>query len=122
MNKVTGEKVAAFKNIDTSYDRETSFWNMIDNRIDSIESGLPVEVMDVIKSEFTKTNKTNWDLLSDDDRNKQLIWIENEYYLKKSYVGEEQPMINEEEYNRPIGARIVPMVAPRFDDIPTQAG
>jgi hypothetical protein len=122
MNKVTGEKVAAFKNIDTSYDRETSFWNMIDNRIDSIESGLPVEVMDVIKSEFTKTTKPNWDLLSDDDRNKQLIWIENEYYLKKSYVGEEQPMIVEEEYNRPIGARIVPMVAPRLDDIPTQAG
>jgi hypothetical protein len=129
INKVTGEKVAAFKNIDTSYDRETSFWNMIDNRIDSIESGLSVEVMDVIKSEFTKTTKPNWDLLSDDDRNKQLIWIEHEYYLKKSYVGEEQPTPMEEGYMRagveeePIRrARIVPMVAPRFDDIPTQAG
>jgi hypothetical protein len=98
INKVTGEKVAAFKNIDTSYDRETSFWNMIDNRIDSIESGLSVEVMDVIKSEFTKTTKPNWDLLSDDDRNKQLIWIEHEYYLKKSYVGEEQPTPMEEGY------------------------
>lgn len=129
MNKVTGEKVAAFKNIDTSYDRETSFWNMIDNRIDSIESGLSVEVMDVIKSEFTKTTKPNWDLLSDDDRNKQLIWIENEYYLKKSYVGEEQPMPMEEvdmmagvEAEPIRRARIVPMVAPRYDDIPTQAG
>jgi hypothetical protein len=129
INKVTGEKVAAFKNIDTSYDRETSFWNMIDNRIDSIESGLSVEVMDVIKSEFTKTTKPNWDLLSDDDRNKQLIWIEHEYYLKKSYVGEEQPTPMEEGYmmagveEEPIRrARIVPMVAPRFDDIPTQAG
>jgi len=129
MNKVTGEKVAAFKNIDTSYDRETSFWNMIDNRIDSIESGLPVEVMDVIKNEFTKTTKPNWDLLSDDDRNKQLVWIEHEYYSKKSYVGEEQvmpmmeePMIDEAEVDMPRRARIIPMVAPRLDDIPTQAG
>jgi hypothetical protein len=130
MNKVTGEKVAAFKNIDTSYDRETSFWNMIDNRIDSIESGLPVEVMDVIKNEFAKTTKPNWDLLSDNDRNKQLIWIENEYYLKKSSrrneLVEEQMdyevAVREVDEVAPIRARIIPMVAPRFDDVPTQAG
>ena len=132
MNKVTGEKVAAFKNIDTSYDRETSFWNMIDNRIDSIESGLPVEVMDVIKSEFTKTTKPNWDLLSDDDRNKELMWIEKEYYSKKSYVGEEQPismmeepMINETEDmpDIPRRARIISMQPHGTDyDGPMQAG
>lgn len=130
MNKVTGEKVAAFKNIDTSYDRETSFWNMIDNRIDSIESGLPVEVMDVIKSEFTKTTKPNWDLLSDDDRNKQLVWIEHEYYSKKSYIGEEQPMammedpmINDVEVDMPRRARIIPMQPHGTDyDGPMQAG
>ena len=131
MNKVTGEKVATFKNIDTSYDRETSFWNMIDNRIDSIESGLPVEVMDVIKNEFAKTTKPNWDLLSDDDRNKQLIWIENEYYLKKSSRGNElveeqmdyEVAVREvDEVAAPRRARIIPMVAPRFDDVPTQAG
>jgi len=123
INKVTGEKVAAFKNIDTSYDRETSFWNMIDNRIDSIESGLPVEVMDVIKSEFTKTTKPNWDLLSDDDRNKQLVWIEHEYYLKKSYLGEEQPAINDVEVDMPRRARIIPMQPHGTDyDGPMQAG
>jgi len=123
MNKVTGEKVAAFKNIDTSYDRETSFWNMIDNRIDSIESGLPVEVMDVIKNEFTKTTKPNWDLLSDDDRNKQLVWIEHEYYLKKSYLGEEQPAINDVEVDMPRRARIIPMQPHGTDyDGPMQAG
>lgn len=77
MNKSTGEKVAAFKNLDMSYDRETSFWNMIDNRIDSMDSNLPNDVMDIIKYEFKNTNKTNWDLLSDDERNTQLLWIEN---------------------------------------------
>ena len=33
--------------------------------------------MDIIRYEFKNTNKTNWDLLSDDERNKQLLWIEN---------------------------------------------
>jgi hypothetical protein len=129
MNKVTGEKVAAFKNIDTSYDRETSFWNMIDNRIDSIESGLPVEVMDVIKSEFTKTTKPNWELLSDDEKNKEIMWIEKEYYSKKSYIGEEQPMAMMEEpmindaIDTPRRARIVPMQPHGTDyDGPMQAG
>lgn len=126
VDKITGEKVAAFKNIDMSYDREISFWNMIDNRIDSIESGLPVEVMEIIKSEFANTTKPNWDLLSDDDRNKQLMWIENEYYSKKSCVEEEMAdtvirEIGEVDTRRRQGM-IIPMVAPRFDDTPTQAG
>ena len=133
MNKVTGEKVAAFKNLDESYDRETSFWNMIDNRIDSIESGLPIEVMEVIKNEFKNTTKPNWELLSDEDRNKQLIWIQNEYYSKKSddysvELGEgtmiEEPMVNQA-VDEPRRARIIPM-QPRAvghdEDRPIQAG
>jgi hypothetical protein len=31
------------------YDKETSFWDIKDQRIDSIESGLPNEIMDVIR-------------------------------------------------------------------------
>jgi hypothetical protein len=77
INKVTGEKVAAFKSIDQMYEKETSFWDSIDNRIDSMESNLPNEVMNIIKHEFKNTNKSNWDLLSDDERNRQLLWIEN---------------------------------------------
>ena len=77
INKVTGEKVAAFKSIDQAYERETSFWDSVDNRIDSMDSNLPNNIMDIIRYEFKNTNKTNWDLLSDDERNKQLLWIEN---------------------------------------------
>ena len=133
MNKFTGEKVAAFKNLDMSYDRETSFWNMIDNRIDSIESGLPNQVMDVIKDEFKNTTKPNWELLSDDEKNKEIMWIEKEYYSKKSYIGEEQtmammeqPMINDAEVDMPDmprRARIIPMQPHGTDyDGPMQAG
>jgi hypothetical protein len=132
INKISGDKVAAFKSLDDSYEKETSFWNLVDQRIDSLESGLPNEVMILIKNEFTNTKQSNWDILSDDEKNNQVLWLENEYYSKKSsYDNEavmEEPMIYEtegprlEEGNRTIRARIVPMVAPRFDDIPTQAG
>ena len=133
INKITGEKVAAFKNIDMSYDKETSFWNIIDNRIDSIESGLPVEVMEVIKNEFTNTKQSNWDILSDEEKNKQVLWLENEYYSKISsrenevvgealnYETEEPRMVDELEIDRN-QARITPIRAPRFDYTPTQAG
>jgi hypothetical protein len=132
INKITGEKVAAFKNIDMSYDKETSFWNIIDNRIDSIESGLPVEVMEVIKNEFTNTKQSNWDILSDEEKNKQVLWLENEYYSKISsreneVVGEalnyetaEPRMMDEVEM--PVLPRITPIRTPRFDYTPTQAG
>ena len=133
MNKITGDKVAAFKSLDTSYDKETSFWNMVDNRIDSIDSNLPNEVMDVIRYEFNNTTKSNWDILPDDEKNRQVLWLENEYMSKKlSHENElvEQsrdyeladPMIGEVAVPAPRQARIVPIGLASFDDIPTQAG
>ena len=132
INKISGDKVAAFKNLDTSYEKETSFWNLIDQRIDSLESGLPYDVMDIIKDEFTNTKKSNWDILSDEERNKQLMWIENEFYNKKSYENEAVPQLVEEERDIPRmveevempirETRMIPIRAPRFDDTPTQAG
>ena len=82
INKKTGDKVAGFKNLDLSYDKETSFWTIIDLRTDSIDCDLPEDVMNIFKEEFKNTKKTNWELLSDDERNKQLIQQEslnNEY-------------------------------------------
>jgi hypothetical protein len=76
LNKKTGDKVAAYKSLSTHENRETSFWDMSDIRIDSIESGLPNEIMEVIKNEFINMKKTNWDLLSEDDANNQLLWIQ----------------------------------------------
>jgi hypothetical protein len=127
INKISGDKVAAFKSIDDSYEKETSFWNLVDQRIDSLESGLPNEVMILIKNEFTNTKQSNWNILSDDEKNNQVLWLENEYYAKKtSYENEvsmEEPIELTEEVAPTRRARIVPMVAPRFDDDgPMQAG
>jgi hypothetical protein len=78
INKITGDKVGAFKRID-EYERETSFWDIVDQRIDSMESGLPIVVMDVIKKEFKEQVKSNFELLSDEERNRQLMELEVQY-------------------------------------------
>ena len=126
INKISGDKVAAFKSLDESYEKETSFWNLVDQRIDSLESGLPNEVMILIKNEFTNTKQSNWDILSDDEKNKQLLWLENEYNSKKSSYVDEPDMA--ELMIREIGEvavrreRITQTVTPRYENEPIQAG
>jgi len=84
INKKTGDRVAAFKTTDTGeYDKETSFWNITDQRIDSMESGLSYEVMNVIRNEFTNNLISNWNILDDKERNRQILWLENDYYKSK---------------------------------------
>lgn len=63
INKLTGHKVAAFKNLNPDYDRETSFWNAQDARIDSMETDLPHNVLEIIRFEFITAKLTNWELM-----------------------------------------------------------
>jgi hypothetical protein len=90
INKITGDKVGAFKSLE-QYEKETSFWDIIDQRIDSMESGLPIVVMEVIKKEFKEQVKSNFELLSDEERNRQLMELEHRY-LKSSRGEELVPM------------------------------
>jgi len=48
INKKTGYKVATFKNLDKEHTRELSFWDVEDNRLDSLELNLPDDIMDII--------------------------------------------------------------------------
>jgi hypothetical protein len=66
INKVTGLKVACFKSLNS--EPEFSFWNQTDIRIDSIESGLPLFIIDVIRDEVTNNPIPNISLLSNEDR------------------------------------------------------
>ena len=84
INKKTGNKVAGFKSLDSSYGVETSFWNITDQRIDSMESNLPNEVLSIFKSEFLYTKQPNWDVLTDEEKNSQNLWLQEEYYIKSS--------------------------------------
>jgi len=93
INKKTGDKVAGFKNLDLSYEKETSFWTIIDLRTDSIDCDLPEDVMNIFKEEFKNTKKTNWELLSENERNRQLIQMESliKKYDSTEYLAEGQP-------------------------------
>lgn len=89
INKLTGLKVAAYKNYD---EKVMSFWNMEDNRIDSLESGLPFEILILIKEEIGK-NKTNRDLMSEDMANKEAIYLLRFEYGDKKTISLGEPEI-----------------------------
>ena len=73
INKLTGLKVGCFKSLDS--DPEFSFWNQIDSRIDSLESGLPDFILGVIKNEVSENPVTNNSLLTEEDRIKEDVLL-----------------------------------------------
>ena len=72
INKKTALKVAFYKDI------EVTCWNQKDDKIDSIDSGLPIEILKIIKDELDTNNRTNISFLS-----KNQIKKEESIYMKK---------------------------------------
>lgn len=97
INKVTGLKVACFKSLDNS-DPEFSFWNQVDTRIDSMESELPLFIIECIREEVSKNPVSNLSLLSKEDMEKQENLIREQ---KKSYEEPMPEMAMEEERAMP---------------------
>lgn len=95
LNKNTGYKVAVFKSL---YERETSFWNSADLRVDSMETELDGNVLNVLKNELKhETMVSNRELdngLFEESRN-----INMGYKQKKRY--EELSVVTPEEYEEP---------------------
>jgi hypothetical protein len=87
INKKTGLKVACFKSLDDEH--EFSFWNQVDTRIDSIESGLPLFIIDIIRDEVTNNPVSNMSLLSDEEKKIQEDLLG--YRLNKYSASEIQP-------------------------------
>ena len=58
INKKTGLKVACFKSFDEN-EPEFSFWNSIDLRVDSLESGLPNDILNLIVKDITENPLPN---------------------------------------------------------------
>ena len=88
INKKTGLKVACFKSLDEEH--EFSFWNQEDIRIDSIESGLPLFIIDIIRDEITNNPVSNMSLLSDEEKKIQEDLLG--YRLNKYSASEIQPI------------------------------
>ena len=47
---------------------------MQDNRIDSLDTGLPYSILDIVRSEILK-NKSNHDLMSEEQINKEALYM-----------------------------------------------
>jgi hypothetical protein len=93
INKKTGYKVASFYSLD-KHDKEFSFWNQKDNRIDSLETELPTNLREMIGQISTaKGAKTNRFLLSDEERIKEDVALKNGYNYKipQEYREEVEP-------------------------------
>jgi hypothetical protein len=95
INRSTGEKIAAFKNLNPDYEKETSFWDVKDNRLDSMETNLPNHILDIIKYQFSNVFTTNWELMSQDVKEQ----LENIYSKEELILGNE---VNMEQPNVPM--------------------
>jgi hypothetical protein len=78
INKLTGYKVASFYSLDKE-NREFSFWDQKDSRVDSLDTELTDELRKIILNESKGLGaKTNRFLLSDEER------IKEDEYLKRN--------------------------------------
>jgi len=94
IDKKTGNKIAGYMTT-IDYEKELSFWDVLDRRIDSIQANLPNEIMSVFREKlFEKNISTNWDLLSFEEQEKQKYWLEmNGYVLPRVHSREEDDEI-----------------------------
>jgi len=99
MNKKTGDKVATFYSIKNDRDGysepiEFSFWDQKDHRIDSLQSDLPRFILDLIFNETRTCTETNFDLLSPDEKLKELQYYNN--HGRNTLIAVPQPSFGDE--------------------------
>jgi hypothetical protein len=70
VNKKNGYKVAAFKDMK---DRDVSFWNQKDERIDSFYTELSDEIISILRKEFKTCSKPNGGLIDASTREKEML-------------------------------------------------
>ena len=114
INKITGLKFAVFKALDG--DRELSFWNAADQRVDFLELEIDDYMFPIIKR-ILKSEETNRDLSSTKIRTqvrkecgrsmeKSLVQ-EDRYEVERPMMEEDIPQINFEMTEREVVPRVV---------------
>ena len=114
INKITGLKFAVFKALDG--DRELSFWNAADQRVDFLELDVDDYMFPIIKR-ILKSEETNRDLSSTKIRTqvrkecgrsmeKSLVQ-EDRYEVERPMMEEDIPQINFEMTEREVVPRVV---------------
>lgn len=102
INKITGLKFAVFKSLDD--EKELSFWNAADSRVDFLELDIDDYMFPIIK-QILKSDKTNRDLSS--TKIQRQVHLEcSRSMVKKSSLGveiyREEEVIPMEEIDRPV--------------------
>lgn len=70
INRKTNYKVACFRSINET---DVSFWNMVDTRIDSLQTELPDVILTVIKNEVLNNLVTNESLIPNEYKKEKLL-------------------------------------------------
>jgi SepF-like predicted cell division protein (DUF552 family) len=92
LNKKTGDKVAAFSEVGEGL----SFWNAEDFRIDSMFSGLPIHIIDVIRGIVTDNPLPNRSLSPEVWQNSKDLWSESwNKERERVELVEEPQLVNE---------------------------
>jgi hypothetical protein len=92
LNKKTGDKVAAFYEVGEGL----SFWNAEDSRIDSMFSGLPSHIIDVIRGIVTDNPLPNRSLSPEVWQNSKDLWSEKwNKERERVELVEEPQLVNE---------------------------
>lgn len=97
INLKTGEKFGYFKELrigdsSVNYDLELSFWNMADNRIDSMQCNFPETIYSALRSLDDVTNKSfvgeNWEI---DKKSQYEMYLKNEVLRESTEPVTEAP-------------------------------
>lgn len=107
INKKTGLKVASHAELSSGKYFSLSFWNQKDDRVDSMDSGLPQEILTQIKIEMICNNISNKTI----SKNKG-VWNEEEYCVKEEYLAREfagmiAPMADQPTEQEPARPRMI---------------
>jgi hypothetical protein len=110
INKINGLKFAGFKSLDS--ERELSFWNATDQRVDFLELEIDDYMFPIIK-QILKSDKTNKDLCP--EKIKRQVSMECGRYEKKLLREDDR---YEEVVNRPMMEEVgIPMMEEAVPDI-----
>ena len=82
INKISGKKIAFYKPLNGSSEG-ISFWDERDKRIDSIETGLPTEIVQIIINDASTNSRTNLSYLTDNEKH---LFFNNKNEIPKKYI------------------------------------
>jgi hypothetical protein len=87
INKKTGYKVACFKNLDSNFDSEFSWWDVTDRRIEALDSEAPSAVLEAIRNEIKNTSVANQLLMTKAEADKLEIYKDGRSFDSGPSIG-----------------------------------